>query len=314
MVKIETQMINDFLVDHVKNDNTRKQYLNVMERFVKFLGDKPFNRRSVNEYILHLKNKKVKIRKNQSKKSDSKKKKPKKLKDTTIDNNFQVLRVFAKWCYEEDFMTEKKYKIIWDIEFKVDKGRETRRHLTTAEIKKGLALKDPLKLMLFKSGISYGLRAQEYRNLLLKHVDLKKRILTIEKSKRDKTRQIRILKKHIPMWDNWFRTRKAYGVKHDYVFFTARGKAGSRSLERYFNQISVEIMGKPYEEQETLERITSHTLRYTYANTLYKGGVSIVLIQRMLGHQDIQQTVDYLKITSSEAMIEYDETAARVLA
>ena len=46
---------------------------------------------------------------------------------------------------------------------------------------------------------------------------------------------------------------------------------------------------------------TIHTLRHSYATHLMEAGVSIVQIQRYLGHRNIQSTLRYTHLTQTTA-------------
>jgi site-specific recombinase XerD len=46
------------------------------------------------------------------------------------------------------------------------------------------------------------------------------------------------------------------------------------------------------------KRVTTHTLRHSYATHLLEAGVSLRLIQQYLGHRSLQATMIYLHLTS----------------
>ena len=157
--------------------------------------------------------------------------------------------------------------------------------------------------MMFWTGLHYGLRRQEYINLKLNEVDLKNRVLTIRLSKGQKTRKITILKNHVPVWQKWFQTREAYSLIHDYVFFTERGKAGTRTLERYFTKIADIIEVK----------LTSHTLRYTFAVKCWRAGMDLLVLSKILGHSSLTTTQTYLRVTEEEILQKYEHQASNIL-
>jgi integrase/recombinase XerD len=205
-------------------------------------------------------------------------------------------------------MNQKEYKKISGYKVRLDPGEDNRRALTPEEVEKGnKIIANPLLKMLFWTGLHYGLRRSEYSNLKMEDTDLEKRILSIKHSKGNKTRRIKILKTHVPIWREWFKTRQAYSVTHDHVFFTDRGKAGTRTLERYFNKISDQLLGNGKRE------ITSHTLRYTYAVKCWRSGMDLLVLSKVLGHASLTTTQLYLRVTEQEILDKYEEQASRFL-
>ncbi len=48
------------------------------------------------------------------------------------------------------------------------------------------------------------------------------------------------------------------------------------------------------------ELVTSHTARRSGATNMYRNGIDLLYISRLLGHSKIEQTVKYLKLTTKE--------------
>ena len=83
-------------------------------------------------------------------------------------------------------------------------------------------------------------------------------------------------------------------LAHDYVFFRPRnpyaGGLDNESTKLIFRTIA-RIAGI---------ELYSHRLRYTFAVTLWKAGVEIFIISRLLGHSKLETTMIYLKITEDD--------------
>jgi integrase len=92
------------------------------------------------------------------------------------------------------------------------------------------------------------------------------------------------------------RGQENYGVEHDRVFFNTKlGKLNS--LGHIFKKIS---------EASELH-IYPYKLRYTHAVKLWRHGVNILVISKMLGHDIIDTTMRYLRVEEQENREEYLE-------
>lgn len=240
---------------------------------------------------------------------------PKPCSSNTIKVNYWSIRTWIEWLNSEEKMSPDGQLIISDRKLKkfqkyypdLPKNEEyTTRALNHIEIKSGLRkLHDPILKMLFWVGINYGIRAGEYINLTLQDVDLTNKLLKIRGSKRKKDRRIPVLDHHIQEWEKWFQTRIEYKqTNHKLVFFSSRGKFDIRNLQRYFNHMSELIYGNTEEIKEN-QWFTSHDLRRTFATNLYREGVNILTISRLMGHGSIQTTQIYLGITEKETFDDY---------
>ncbi|MHA2174190.1 MAG: tyrosine-type recombinase/integrase [Candidatus Hodarchaeales archaeon] len=286
-------LIDNFTQTQNLSEGSISTYTYNLQLFFGYLGNRPFNRTNVSRYVKQIKNQG--------------------LKEKTITNRVNTIKSFSKWLWEEDRLPEKEFKKIRGIKVKTDPGQDNRRALTPEEEDLGFEIiANPLLRMMFWTGLHYGLRLSEYINLKLNDVDLKKRILTIKQSKGNKTRRIKILKTQTDTWRQWFKTREAYSLAHEYVFFTDRGKAGTRTLERYFNKISEMIIGKPFKDQTEIERITSHTLRYTFAVKCWRSGLDILVLSKILGHTNLTTTQTYLRVIEEEILDKYEQQASRI--
>ncbi|MFX0064493.1 MAG: tyrosine-type recombinase/integrase [Candidatus Hermodarchaeota archaeon] len=288
MVVNYQDQIENFINSNNFSRHTIRMYRSELVAFLEFLDKKPLTRTNVANYLKRLRGKDRKNR--------------------TIKHHLTSIRCFSKWLWEEDILSEKEYKKIRGYNIRLDPGDDNRRALTIEEEKHGYqVLRNPLLRMLFWTGLHYGLRISEYINLTLQDLDLDQRVLTIRHSKGNKTRRIKILKTHIPIWEEWLKTREAYQVDHDYIFFTDTGKAATRTLSYYFNKISQMIINPKN------GKITSHSLRYTFAVKCWRGGMDLFVLSKILGHASLQTTQTYLRVTEEEVLEKYEEQASKIL-
>lgn len=168
-------------------------------------------------------------------------------------------------------------------------------------------------VMLWWTGLHYGLRRKEYHKLKISEVDLENRVLFIRGSKGNKSRKIKTLKKDVVKWRWWFKERDIYPRtdEHDYVFISTRGEASKSTIGRYFREISEIIHEKPYSDQDRkTERITSHTLRYSFVVNCWRGGMDIFIISKICGHESTETTVQkYLRVPEQEILEKFEKQA-----
>ena len=72
---------------------------------------------------------------------------------------------------------------------------------------------------------------------------------------------------------------------------------GARQVQRVVKNIA--------ERAGITKEVTPHVLRHTFAMRTLQKGVSIVALQRLLGHEDIRTTMIYLNMSNSQAIDEY---------
>lgn len=79
--------------------------------------------------------------------------------------------------------------------------------------------------------------------------------------------------------------------KNDYIIHSSRDRNEvTRQFRKYANQIG-------------LSNFTFHNLRDTYASWMVQRGVSLKVIQELLGHESIQTTMIYAHLAPEENMI-----------
>jgi integrase/recombinase XerD len=151
--------------------------------------------------------------------------------------------------------------------------------------------------ILMKVTAKHGLRNSEAISLQPKHIQIKHKFIDIRESKKGKDRLI-------PIPDNFIGELEVY-LNHfddgDYLFPSKRSDSHltPRAFQKKVRKYSVEaglypdgvsqdqVGNLPYQD-----RIVPHTLRHTYATRLLKQGVPMAEVQKLLGHESIEVTVD----------------------
>ena len=156
---------------------------------------------------------------------------------------------------------------------------------------------------LFVLGLNTGLRVSDLLRLKVKDVvepterdvKIKNRLEVVEK-KTGKTNDIPIntaarsaLREHL---------RKSMLIyKEDSPLFPSRIGRGSRAITRYMVWLVLRLAAQ---EVGIREKVGTHTMRKTYGYQLFKQGVDITRIQKMLNHSSPEITLAYIGITKDE--------------
>lgn len=138
-----------------------------------------------------------------------------------------------------------------------------------------------------------GMRISEVTNLLIKDVDLDRKLVHIRRSKNKKDRYIpmsahavRGIKKHL-----------AINSPKDYLFDNYNRKGIPISKTRIRT-----LLKEALKKTNIIKEVTVHTLRHTYATHQLEEGQSIMVLKDLLGHSSIHSTLMYLHIAQVDAV------------
>ena len=143
-------------------------------------------------------------------------------------------------------------------------------------------------------GLIYGcgLRCMEVRNIEMKHLDFDRKQLHIVQSKGNKDRIV-------PLSEHIIRgIKKFIAAEHptSFLFTGIAGQAGNDFDSRY-SQRGVQWAIKTIAKQAgILKEVHTHTLRHSYATHLLEDGLNIVSLKNLLGHKNVETTMEYLHL------------------
>lgn len=153
-------------------------------------------------------------------------------------------------------------------------------------------------------GLLYGcgLRCMEVRNVRLKDLDFERRTLQVVCGK---GRKDRIL----PLSSHLIRGLKRYiaaeGVTNYLFGGQPIGRAGGDFDSRY-SQKGVQWAVKESAKRAGIHKeVCVHTLRHTFATHLLEDGMNILSLQKLMGHANIETTMEYLHIAQCENLKEF---------
>ncbi len=148
---------------------------------------------------------------------------------------------------------------------------------------------------------SSGLRVGEVVALRVKDIDSKRMQIYVEKGKNGSARyaimserSLKMLRYHVLQY------KKKYGYKFlpdDYLFPSNKNESGHITKKTIKNNIT-----KVVKRYCSLKKITSHTLRHSFATHMLEAGADIYQIKELLGHSSLQSTNVYLHLASPSSM------------
>jgi len=136
-----------------------------------------------------------------------------------------------------------------------------------------------------------GLRAAEIFNLTWSQVDLEHGIFNIIDSK-GMDRAVNMTKDVLNLMKG-----KEKGQLNELVFPGRQGKP-STQISQKFREVVSKLFNKGVTDRR--ERVTFHTCRHTCASWMVKQGISLYLVQKVLGHSTIQVTERYAHLAPDQ--------------
>ena len=168
--------------------------------------------------------------------------------------------------------------------------------LSREEIWKMLQHADLLKHRIL-IGLIYGcgLRCMEARNIELKHLDFDRKLLHIVQSKGKKDR-------YVPLSDHIIRGIKRYiSAEHPTIFLFTGNTKDAKGLDSRYSQRGVQwAIQSVCKKAGILKDVHTHTLRHSYATHLLEDGVNILQVQKLMGHERVETTMEYLHVCQLE--------------
>ena len=156
-----------------------------------------------------------------------------------------------------------------------------------------------LILLLLRTGMRIG----EALNLTMNDIDLKeKKVRLMEGEKNEKGRIVYLSPDARFALQRWFAVRKK---EHASLFYGQRGRLSYSAARSCF----VTYLRKARLDQKGY---TVHCLRHTFASELLNAGMRLEVLQQLLGHEDIEVTRRYARLTDKTREEEYFRAMALI--
>jgi integrase/recombinase XerD len=168
--------------------------------------------------------------------------------------------------------------------------------MTIAEVHQLIAaVKQHRNKAYFWTVYSLGLRLEEGLNLQVGDLDAKRMMVHIHRGKGAKDR-------YLPLPESTLGILRRYWSTHRNPTFLfpaiGRDKLSGSTATRPMDATTVQGCIKRVVEQLGFKKkLSTHTLRHSVATHLFEAGVSLVWLQKFLGHSNLQTTLIYLHVT-----------------
>jgi site-specific recombinase XerD len=142
-----------------------------------------------------------------------------------------------------------------------------------------------------------GLRRDEAINLKKSDYNKEKGIILVAQGKGNKQRQMKVHPVVVDLLDKYLSTRKD---DCEYIFVCHRRDDGvwhSITGQAVFTQLKASVERAKIDHPE---QIHPHTLRRSFATLLYKDGVPVATISKLMGHSDIKTTMLYIDVQQDD--------------
>lgn len=216
------------------------------------------------------------------------------IKQSSLDTYLACIKSFFNWLQSEEIINK-------NPTLKIKSGKfdkiSTRKSLKIEEI---LLIKDSCKNIREKSIIEFllstGCRLSEVINLNIEDIDfIEQSIKVLGKGK--KQRIVYFSTEAKIYLTQYLQQRKG---NSDAIFTSIKKpyeRLNQRALQKIVRNIGVKAGLK--------NNIHPHLFRHTFATTLLNKGMDIVIIQRLLGHSNLQTTQIYAKLDTDRIKYEY---------
>ncbi len=215
--------------------------------------------------------------------------KTKNLQTASRSRNLYTLRSFWNYSYKNKMCG---FNLAMAVEpIKIQKKERT--FLSTEEAFQLIdAIEHPLIHLVIKTLYYTGLRISECLNLKLKDVDLENKVIHVISGKGNKDRNIPINQTLLPLLQDYLKNERPQ-VSSSYFFATKKTGCLSAAYVNSALRDTVEKLGWK-------KHVTAHILRHSFASNLIKNGVSLVYVQKLLGHSNLKVTSIYTHANMEE--------------
>ena len=203
----------------------------------------------------------------------------------TLENTRANLSAFFSWLLQEELINKNPCANIATIKF-TDKVRLPFSIVEIDALR--FACKNDKERALIEVLLASGMRVSELTNVRISDIDFNKLSVHVTKGKGSKERTVYINELARTHLQKYLLSRKAIG---DYLFYNKKGNPlNAGGVRHILNEIA---------KRANVDNVHPHRFRRTFASGLASRGMELQEIQRLLGHTNINTTLEYV-YTSDE--------------
>lgn len=268
------------------SDNTVKNYMHTLRQFVLWV-DIPIEHvtgKKVLGYIDHLR--------------------VRRLQPKTINCHLDSIRGFYNYLIdEEDVKINNPVKRNYNLRL----PRPLPRYLRDEDVPQLFAhIKNHRDRAIFMLMLRCGLRLEEAANLTLRAIDLRRAQLFIYEGKGGKDRVVYLSGDALEALSTYLKSRSSSRVRK--VFLVEKGVYKGKPLSMRGIQKRMEYYAK-----KAGLKVSCHQLRHTMATQLLNADADLVIIQDLLGHNQIRTTQRYCKVSNLKVQRDYHKAIDKVM-
>lgn len=216
---------------------------------------------------------------------------------TSIDNERRVINSFFEWLALEDYVQKNIVKSIKKIRFK----KKKKKAFSPVEISKikdacmELKTKEQRKraIAIVETLLSTGCRVGEISGLTVENIDLDIGIATVlGKGNKERTVYLNDVSK-MRIKEYW----ACRDIQSPYCFSSVA--QGKKTLSGQIRISGIEILIRELGKIAGVPNCHPHRFRRTMASEAIKRGMSLIDVQRILGHESLETTKIYLDLDDS---------------
>ena len=293
IVKLETvtneDLLNKFVFEKKiegLSNNTLSQYKRETQRFFSIIAKHftDITSDDINFYLAVLMSKGISV--------------------NSVDNSRKFIKPFFKWLYENEYIKKDVFLKIKPIK-RTDKQKD---YLTDSDIVKirDVCQENKRALALVDFLLSTGVRVSECSNLKLQNIDFATGEVNIYATKTSEWRKVYLDSNALKHLQDYVNSRTD---TCPYVFVNIKRTNGE--ITRMKNGSIQKIIQKYGKMAQIHKHCHVHLFRKTLVTRLYKRGMELPIIAKLLGHKTIKTTEKfYLSICDQDIKYLYHKCAA----
>ena len=266
--------------------NTVKNYMHTLRQFVLWVNIpiEHVKGRKILGYIDHLR--------------------ARRLQPKTINCHLDSIRGFYNYLIdEEDLKIDNPVKRNYNLRL----PRPLPRYLRDEDVSRLFAqIKNYRDRAIFMLMLRCGLRLEETANLTLGAIDLRRAQLFIYEGKGGKDRVVYLSDDALKALSTYLKNRSSSRVRK--VFLVEKGDYKGKALSMRGIQKRME-----YYARKAGLKVSCHQLRHTMATQLLNADADLVIIQDLLGHNQIRTTQRYCKVSNLKVQRDYHKAINKVV-